>query len=114
MWPNVQFVLTISKYSTYFGQTVNPFRIRPGRNPFHIRMNEHPSHFKIGNSLSFGKSAIYKHAFLCHKDYFSMNIYKLGVVKKVSPFKILTVRKDFTLLNLELEVEIIFLASREW
>ena len=65
--------------STYFGQTVNPF---------HIRMNGHRSHFKIDSSLSFEKSALSMHAFLCHKDFFSMNIYKLGVVKKVSPLNL--------------------------
>ena len=51
-------------------------------------MNGHRSHFKIDSSLSFEKSALSMHAFLCHKDFFSMNIYKLGVVKKVSPLNL--------------------------
>ena len=68
-----------SDNNTYFGQTVNPF---------HIRMNGHRSHFKIDSSLSFEKSALSMHAFLSHKDCFSMNIYKLGIVKKVSPMNL--------------------------
>lgn len=61
---------------TYFGQTVNAF---------HIRMNGHRSHFKIDSSLTFEKSALSMHAFLCHRENFDMNIFKLGIVKKVSP-----------------------------
>ena len=61
---------------TYFGQTVNAF---------HIRMNGHRSHFKIDSSLTFEKSALSMHTFLCHKDNFDMKIFKLGIVKKVSP-----------------------------
>ncbi len=51
----------------------------------HIRMNGHRNKFKIDNALTFEKSALSMHSFLVHKSDFSMDNFKLGIVKKVRP-----------------------------
>ena len=66
----------ILKEDTYFGQTVTPF---------HIRMNGHRDKFLIDDRLKFEHSALSMHCFLNHKDNFDLGIFKLGIVKKVSP-----------------------------
>lgn len=60
----------------YFGQTVSAM---------HIRMNGHRSKFIINSSLLFEKSALSMHCFLAHKEQFDMNLFKLGIVKRVRP-----------------------------
>ena len=60
----------------YFGQTMTPL---------HIRMNGHRSKFKINPQCDFEKSALSMHCFLKHKDEFSLNFFKIGIVKKVKP-----------------------------
>ena len=64
------------KDDTYFGQTMTPM---------HIRMNGHRSKFVIDERLLFEKSALSMHCFLAHKSQFSMEFFKLGIVKKVRP-----------------------------
>ncbi len=64
------------KEDSYFGQTVTPM---------HIRMNGHRDKFIIDHRLKFEKSALAMHCFLEHKDKFSMEHFKLGIVKKVRP-----------------------------
>ncbi len=64
------------KEDTYIGQSVTPM---------HIRMNGHRNKFKIDNALSFEMSALSMHSFLVHKSDFSMDNFKLGIVKKVRP-----------------------------
>ena len=64
------------KEDTYLGQSVTPM---------HIRMNGHRNKFKIDSALAFEKSALSMHSFLVHKSDFSMNNFKLGIVKKVRP-----------------------------
>ena len=64
------------KDDTYFGQTMTPM---------HIRMNGHRSKFVIDERLLFEKSALSMHCFLAHKSQFSMEFFKLGIVKRVRP-----------------------------
>ena len=51
----------------------------------HIRMNGHRNKFATDNRLLFEKSALSMHCFLVHKSQFSMEYFKLGIVKKVRP-----------------------------
>ena len=53
--------------------------------PLHIRMNGHRNKFKINPQCDFEKSALSMHCFLKHKDDFSLNFFKVGIVKKVNP-----------------------------
>ena len=69
----------IRKDDTYFGQTVTPFN---------IRMNGHRSKFYIDSRLLFEKSALPMHCFLAHKSDFSLELFKLGIVKKVRPMEL--------------------------
>ena len=66
----------ILKDDTYFGQTITPM---------HKRMNGHREKFCIDSRLKFEKSALSMHCFLKHKDKFSMEFFKLGIIKKVRP-----------------------------
>ena len=50
----------------------------------HVRMNKHRSEFVV-EDLRYAKSALSLHCFLVHKDHFSMDIFKLGIVKRVRP-----------------------------
>ena len=61
------------KDDTYFGQTMTAMN---------TRMNGHRSHFVIDNRLLFEKSALSMHCFLTHKADFSMELFKLGIVKQ--------------------------------
>ena len=60
---------------TYFGQTVSPF---------HIRMNGHRSKFDL-NDNNYETSALSMHCFQEHLNKFSLEVFKLGIVKKVKP-----------------------------
>ena len=64
------------KEDTYFGQTVTPF---------HIRTNGHRGKFVIDDNKLYQKSALSMHCFLVHKQNFSLDVFKLGIVKKVKP-----------------------------
>ena len=64
------------KDDTYFGQTINAL---------HIRMNGHRNKFCIDSNLLFEKSALSMHCFLAHKSQFSLEFFKIGIVKKVRP-----------------------------
>ena len=61
------------KDDTYFGQTMTAMN---------TRMNGHRSHFVIDKRLLFEKSALSMHCFLAHKSDFSMELFKLGIVKQ--------------------------------
>ena len=60
--------------STYFGQTVQAL---------HLRFNGHRSHFKI-EGKEYEKSALSLHAFTNHHGQFTLDIFKVAVVKRVS------------------------------
>ena len=64
------------KEDSYFGQTATAM---------HVRMNGHRNKFVIDNRLLFEKSALSMHCYLVHKLDFSMELFKLGIVKKVRP-----------------------------
>ena len=67
------------KEDSYFGQTVTPM---------HVRMNGHRNKFVIDNNLKFEGSALSMHCFLEHKEQFSMQFFKLGIVRKVRPIEL--------------------------
>jgi fructose-1,6-bisphosphatase len=67
------------KEDTYFGQTVTAMN---------TRMNGHRSKFVIDKRLLFEKSALSMHCFLVHKENFSMEYFKLGIVRKVRPVEL--------------------------
>ncbi|KAL5247374.1 hypothetical protein ACHWQZ_G019296 [Mnemiopsis leidyi] len=67
------------KDDTYFGQTMTPMN---------VRMNGHRSKFVIDERLLFEKSAMSMHCFLAHKSQFSMELFKLGIVKRVRPVEL--------------------------
>ena len=51
----------------------------------YVRMNGHRNKFLIDDRLAFEKSALLMHCFLEHKNQFSMECFKFGIVKKVRP-----------------------------
>ena len=69
----------VLKEDTYFGQSVSAM---------HIRMNGHRNKFIIDSRLLFEKSALSMHCYLVHKENFSMEYFRLGIVKKVRPLEL--------------------------
>ena len=55
---------------------------------FHVRINCHRSKFVIDKRLIFEQSALSYHSFLAPKDNFSMNNFKLVIVKEVNPLNL--------------------------
>jgi hypothetical protein len=72
-------LVQVLKEDTYFGQTVTAMN---------TRMNGHRSKFVIDKRLLFEKSALSMHCFLVHKENFSMEYFKLGIVRKVRPVEL--------------------------
>ena len=66
----------VFKEDSYFGQTVTALN---------TRFNGHRSCFVISSDLLYEKSALSMHCFLQHKGKFDLNLFKLGLVKKVTP-----------------------------
>ena len=83
----------ILKEDTYFGQTVTPM---------HVRMNGHRNKFIIDDRLAFEKSALSMHCFLEHKNKFSTEYFKLGIVKKVRPIDLETMKRTNLFRDIEL------------
>ena len=71
---------------TYFGQTVTAMN---------TRMNNHRAKFVIDSRLLFEKSALSMHCYLAHKSEFSMDLFKLGIVKQARPVDLNRVEESF-------------------
>lgn len=61
---------------TYFGQTITPF---------HNRLNGHRSKFNIDHRALYEHSALSMHCYNAHRDTFSFDCFKFGIVKKTKP-----------------------------
>ena len=61
---------------TYFGQTLTPF---------HIRLNGHRNKFNIDDRALYEHSALSMHCYDVHRDTFSFDCFKFGIVKKTKP-----------------------------
>lgn len=72
-------LVQVLKEDTYFGQTVTAMN---------TRMNGHRNKFVIDNRLLFEQSALSMHCYLVHKENFSMEYFKLGLVNKVRPIEL--------------------------
>ena len=69
-------IIRVYKEDTYFGQTVTSL---------HERFNGHRRSFSITPELLYEKSGLSMHCFLEHKNLFNLNLFKVGMVKKVAP-----------------------------
>ena len=61
---------------TYFGQTLTPFN---------TRLNGHRHKFKIDDRGLYEHSALSMHCYIEHRDNFSFNNFRFGIVKKAQP-----------------------------
>ena len=61
---------------TYFGQTLTPF---------HTRLNGHRHKFTIDDRKLYEHSALSMHCYNEHRDNFSFDTFKFGIVKKTKP-----------------------------
>lgn len=67
------------KNDTYIGQTMTAMN---------ARMNGHRSKFVIDEKMLFENSALSMHCYLEHKACFSMEVFKLGIIKQVRPVEL--------------------------
>ena len=61
---------------TYFGQTLTQF---------HTRLNGHRHKFVIDERAIYKHSALFMHCYTEHRDNFSFDCFKFGIVKKTKP-----------------------------
>ena len=60
-------------------------------------MNGHRSKFVIDDDKLYETSALSMHCFLMHPDKFNLNVFKIGIVKKVNPVQLDREESRFTI-----------------